>query len=468
MIFTEGSFMEHISSYRGDLPAIFISYAHRDGDLVMPILARMQEDGYRVWFDEGIDPGTEWDETIAKSLRGCGYFLAFVSRNYLASDNCKDELNFARDLGKKQLLVYLEEVSLPDGMAMRMNRLQAVHKYAYLDENEFFEHLYRAEGLDDFGDGPPRSAPGGTGTTVGDTPRRSAHSTTGAFLFGHGAAHSVGGSAPSATTRSARPAAPSANISPAIGGASIGRARPEPTVSAETATEKDERGIGAWVFTGIFGAAFLTLGLFYSYFAALDLFYAWLFGMLGLTVVLRLVMATLPRFPRRYHVLPLAVGGSVCLGVVWPLHIHANGGSAWYVPLFLAAFIGLCYLIWRFGLARDDNDMFLGACVVLAGVLLIVVIVAKVVRGYQTAEFLTEGSALLLRNVLLGFWVLVKNLLLGLAQCVMLLLGGGYWWHGLYESLFLGGPLCNTLFYFLVALLFAGVIISEKKVPNFD
>ena len=32
------------------------------------------------------------------------YFIAFVSSEYLASSNCMDELNFARDENKKLLL----------------------------------------------------------------------------------------------------------------------------------------------------------------------------------------------------------------------------------------------------------------------------------------------------------------------------------------------------------------------------
>ena len=86
--------------YKGPDPYIFISYAHRDSEAVKEILLQMQQDGYRVWFDLGIDPGTEWDQFIARKVIGCDYFIAFISKNYLASSNCKDELNYARDLEK--------------------------------------------------------------------------------------------------------------------------------------------------------------------------------------------------------------------------------------------------------------------------------------------------------------------------------------------------------------------------------
>jgi len=133
--------------YNGEEPHVFVSYAHRNRDEVLPVIARMQKDGYRVWYDEGIDPGTEWDENIAVHVQKCTVFLAVLSQEYLDSDNCRDELNYARDLKKARLLIYLRNVELPSGMAMRLNRLQAIHKYTYTDEEEFYEKLYSAPEL---------------------------------------------------------------------------------------------------------------------------------------------------------------------------------------------------------------------------------------------------------------------------------------------------------------------------------
>ena len=67
-----------------------------------------------------------------------------MSENYLSSENCKDELNYARDLGKGRVLVYLEPVELPAGMAMRLNRIQALHRYKYDKMDDFFAELTKA------------------------------------------------------------------------------------------------------------------------------------------------------------------------------------------------------------------------------------------------------------------------------------------------------------------------------------
>lgn len=131
--------------YRGASPYIFMSYSHKDMDEAKDIIAHLQSAGFRVWYDEGIDPGTEWDENIAKHVESCGYFITLMSNNYLESDNCKDELYFARELNKPRLLIYLEDVMLPAGMKMRLGRLQAIYKYAGIEQ--FYEKLYETESI---------------------------------------------------------------------------------------------------------------------------------------------------------------------------------------------------------------------------------------------------------------------------------------------------------------------------------
>ena len=133
--------------YNGNKKFIFISYSHKDSSQVLSIISKMINQGYRVWYDEGIVPGTEWDKNIAEHIINCDYFIAFMSDNYLNSSNCKDELNYARDLEKNRFLVYLEKVNLPPEMQMRLSRIQNIHKYAYEDENMFFEKFFKADKL---------------------------------------------------------------------------------------------------------------------------------------------------------------------------------------------------------------------------------------------------------------------------------------------------------------------------------
>lgn len=130
-------------------PYIFISYAHKDSEKVYYILQRLANAHFNIWYDRGIEANTDWDENIANHISECSYFISFMSGNYMGSSNCKDELNYARDLEKEILLVYLEDVTLPPGMAMRMNRSQAViwNEMDDLYTDEDFQKLINANGI---------------------------------------------------------------------------------------------------------------------------------------------------------------------------------------------------------------------------------------------------------------------------------------------------------------------------------
>ena len=134
-------------AYKGDQPYIFISYAHKDVETVLPIIRRLQEDGYRVWYDEGIAPGSNWDIYISEHLDRSASVLGFLSKSYIKSQNCKDELALTRQKGKPMNLVYIDDVELTPGLKMRYGRIQALFLQS-LSEEEFFEKLYRVETLE--------------------------------------------------------------------------------------------------------------------------------------------------------------------------------------------------------------------------------------------------------------------------------------------------------------------------------
>ena len=137
-----------IIPYAGDKPYIFASYSHKDKQKVFSIIRILQSHGYRVWFDEGIDPGTEWDDNIATHLEAAGYLIPFFSKNYFESTNCKDELYFARELGLDILPVYLEDMELDPAYAMRFGRKQALFFYKYTDKRQFLDKVDTAQDID--------------------------------------------------------------------------------------------------------------------------------------------------------------------------------------------------------------------------------------------------------------------------------------------------------------------------------
>ncbi len=45
-------------AYKGDEPYIFVSYSHEDDGFVYPEIRWLKDQGFNIWYDEGITPGT--------------------------------------------------------------------------------------------------------------------------------------------------------------------------------------------------------------------------------------------------------------------------------------------------------------------------------------------------------------------------------------------------------------------------
>jgi len=122
-------------------PYVFISYAHKDCEHVIPLIEKLKNYNVNLWYDKKIVPGSEWDESIASKIKLSSVVIAFVSKSYLDSANCRDELKFARNQGVKRLLVYLENVSLTNGMELRMGMQQAILYYKFDEKQELYDKL---------------------------------------------------------------------------------------------------------------------------------------------------------------------------------------------------------------------------------------------------------------------------------------------------------------------------------------
>jgi TolB-like protein len=113
-------------AYKGDDPYIFVCYAHDDAALVYPEIVRLREQGFNVWYDEGISPGQTWRDEVALALTQCKVFLYFVSPRSVASSNCLKEVNFCLSRERKILAVHLESTRLPAGLELCLSDMQAI------------------------------------------------------------------------------------------------------------------------------------------------------------------------------------------------------------------------------------------------------------------------------------------------------------------------------------------------------
>ena len=67
-------------SYEGDDPFVFVSYAHSDGEAALRWISLIQSTGVNVVYDEGIRPGSEWNEYLAQSIASCSTFIYLLGR----------------------------------------------------------------------------------------------------------------------------------------------------------------------------------------------------------------------------------------------------------------------------------------------------------------------------------------------------------------------------------------------------
>ena len=131
--------------YEGSEPYVFISYSHKDMDIVLPILQRLSDEKFRVWYDEGIDPGTEWPESIAEHLNGSQVCLAFISKNSISSFNCRREINYALSRNRGFLWVQIEPCVLSPGMELQLSSYQGLMSYTYPSIEKFYSKLLQLD-----------------------------------------------------------------------------------------------------------------------------------------------------------------------------------------------------------------------------------------------------------------------------------------------------------------------------------
>jgi hypothetical protein len=124
--------------YDGAADYIFISYKHQDMPRIVPILRKVADLGYRLWYDKGIPGGAEWDALIEERVQNCKLLMLFVTQVAVESRYVRREVKFADSLAKPLVSIKLEESKLGHGMQMLLNQYQMVSANApdFIDEME--------------------------------------------------------------------------------------------------------------------------------------------------------------------------------------------------------------------------------------------------------------------------------------------------------------------------------------------
>lgn len=162
--------------YDGFAPYVFISYSHKDSERVMPYVRSMQARGFRVWYDGGIEVGTEWPAYIEQRLENCACLMVFLSDNTIESVNCRNEINVATELKKEVLVAQLDEtVTFQYGMRLQLSSRQKIFCFRHADADGLADELEKARILENCRgevQTPPPTAPVAPVTPVAEKSRK--------------------------------------------------------------------------------------------------------------------------------------------------------------------------------------------------------------------------------------------------------------------------------------------------------
>src|SRR5689334_813417 len=104
---------------------LFISYARKDREQVMPWVHRLQAVGVSVWVDEsGIDAALRWSQEIVEAIEGCQAFVLMMSPASVVSEHVTREVALAMDSQKPILPLFLEPTTVPVALRYPLAGLQ--------------------------------------------------------------------------------------------------------------------------------------------------------------------------------------------------------------------------------------------------------------------------------------------------------------------------------------------------------
>src|SRR5215813_14225200 len=82
---------------------IFISYSRRDIECMIQVSESLRVAGFKVWTDEGIEPGTEsWKSALSSAIKNCKLVVVLFSPDSAESTWVNRELDFA-ELHRKKI-----------------------------------------------------------------------------------------------------------------------------------------------------------------------------------------------------------------------------------------------------------------------------------------------------------------------------------------------------------------------------
>lgn len=416
-------------------PYVFISYAHKDAQKVIPILRGMHNAGIRLWFDGGLEAGTEWQNGIADHLEQCTVFLCFVSENSILSENCKNEIAFANNNLSKSiqhcLYIYEDEAleeKIDSGSRMYMIR----HQKMYMDRHTSLDSVLRELLVSPIFDKCKRD----------DTDKADI---------------------PSKIDRKIGTVTP--QKAPSVPEKTVKKTKKQPK---EKTSEKSNP-FSVFVFfllnmlLVVGCAVYLPIALGGTDITNLGGAWVIVCAMAVSTVALSIVLFAKRKqtsdgetHPYLYALIPVWALSMAAL--LWLVYITRNCPFYHYIAVYIAL-VMLFFGGWRY--LRNTFGWYGESAMVIAFLLGVALVLYLPVNDLFIAEY-ARGESFV--NVLKNIGIVLLALLKWLGQLLLLVIGGGFWLPSFYNGLLLSGPVLNMTLY----VLFVFLVMATNDLPSSD
>jgi len=131
-------------AYDGNDDFVFISYVKNDDKVIYPILVKLNNQGLRIWYDEGIRSSEDWRKVLYNKIKKCSTFIVFYTKNSVESPYLNKEcLKAAEEYNTRDLpviLAKLENVKIPENVSFEFISLQEDRSYIY-GVDYFINHI---------------------------------------------------------------------------------------------------------------------------------------------------------------------------------------------------------------------------------------------------------------------------------------------------------------------------------------
>lgn len=128
-------------AYIGKEPYLFVSYSHRDTASVYPILDMLNDNKYRLWYDESCETGNDFRDELRTKIEGSSGVILFVSESSMNSPFCGMEILCAKENNKRIFPVYLNDnLEIPPAFQIFLSNL---HHSTATDKKKMLSSLLR-------------------------------------------------------------------------------------------------------------------------------------------------------------------------------------------------------------------------------------------------------------------------------------------------------------------------------------